>query len=1032
MNKQHTGTVSGANHVEWGRHGGYHRPSMPPQDGDPAPEPGSDAFAATVAPPPSAEHAPAPPPAHGTLATEATVAATLDAADQAFMPELDEVKESNYETGSEIARGGMGRIVAAQDRRLGRPVAIKQLLDPAPDQLSRFQREALITARLQHPGIVPVYEAGKWPSGEPFFAMKLVQGKPLDKVIAEATKLEDRLALIPRLAAACDAIAYAHSQRVIHRDLKPGNVLLGDFGETVVIDWGLAKDLDAADTLESTNRAPRRSKPAVMHDSGSSTLTVAGAVMGTPAYMAPEQARGEPVDTRADVFALGAMLYHTLTGVPPYNARTATDVIAAAALGRVVPLRQRERRAPADLVAIVERAMAQSASDRYPQAGELASELRRFITGQLVDAHRYTALQKVVRFVKKHQAAVTISVLAVIGFAVGGTVAVRRVVDARDHARREQQVAITRKQAAERLIDYMFSDMKKRLAQAGRLDMLAGMGTEVKGYYTLLSSLPGGMPLDDELRMAEAIQLIGIAEHTSGNPDQALATWRQERDRLTAVVGTDSSERTRKLRRMIARFDYETGRILQERGKLDNSLEYYKRSGEMYRALAKEDPRWKEILLENADIHDRLGDLLRIDGKIDQAFEEYSEAKSQRLAAASAGGGRISDENLALSTSHFKLGSVFQNRGESSAALDEYKQALQLRETLLESQSENVELQQAVLEVQREMGELQRQVGDEKGAIDSYRRALPVAAALVRTDPTNTDWQYQRGNLMSDLGFTMIDSGSFKDGLTYITEAIGVQQDLVTRDPKSSKYKTALSRSHTRAGDAEIYLGAVIAGITQYRAALEIRRELVDSDARSTAYRRSIAWSYSKLARAFSMQGNDKLALEAYEESLTIRKQLVAESPSQGGFKNELASSEIDLGRMLVTRDPKRAEELIKLGTARARTLVAADSINNEWKETLTAGLIGQAMIAGDPASRTAAYAEALKVADAAAARAQQNAHWPGHLAEIHIGLAESAPTANIARDEWKLARDILEALDREGRLPMPRRTLLDRARSHR
>jgi len=968
---------------------------MAPEDGDPAAKPeSSDAFAETVAPPPSKLPTPAPPP--------------IEARDP-----LPVVTDAHYTTDKELARGGMGKIVAATDTRLGRPVALKQLLEPSPEQITRFEREALITARLQHPGIVPVYEAGTFPSGEPFFAMKLVQGKPLDRVIAQATTLEARLAIIPRLTAACDAMAYAHDKRIIHRDLKPANIMLGDFGETVVIDWGLAKDLDDGGS-ETLVRTPRASQPRVDKEpisgvrSESSTLTVAGAVMGTPAYMAPEQARGEPLDQRADVFALGAMLYHTLTGVPPYNARTATDVIAAAALGRVVPLLEREKRAPADLVAIVERAMAQSPHDRYPDAGELADELRRFLTGQLVDAHRYTTWQKVGRFVKKHQAAVTVSALALVGFAVGGTFAVRRIVDARDIARREQQIAVTRKQAAERLIDYMFSDMKKRLAQAGRLDMLAGLGTEVKRYYTLLSGMPGGMPFEDELRMAEAITLIGMAEHTSGNPDQALATWREARDHTVALVGDDKSPRTRPLRRMIARFDYETGRIFQERGKNESALEYFKRAQQMYDALGAEDPAAKDVLLETADIDDRLGDLLRVDGKIDEAFEQYTAGKQKRMQAANGGGGQVSDEKLALSTSHFKLGSVYQNRGESAVALDEYKQALKLRQGLLDAQPDNVELQQAVLEVEREMGELQRQLGDESGAIDTYRRALPVAAALVRTDPRNTDWQYQRGNLLSDLGFTLIDSGVYKDGLTHITEAIAVQQDLVNRDPKSSKYKTALSRSHTRAGDAQVYLGQLIDGVAQYRAALEIRRELVDTDARSTAYRRSIAWSYAKLARAFSLQGDDKRALEAYEESLRIRKQLVDESPSQGGFKNELASSEIALGEALAGREPKRGEQLIQQGTQRARLLVTADPINNEWKETLTQGLLAQH-----------AYADALRVAEDAAARAPQNAHWAGYLAEIYAGLGD-----------WKRAREILDVLDKDGRLPWPRRSLLDRARS--
>ncbi|HSN30775.1 MAG TPA: serine/threonine-protein kinase, partial [Kofleriaceae bacterium] len=513
-------------------------------------------------------------------------AETLDAPGLDAPQTLPEVPAEHYGRDREIARGGMGRIVAAEDRRLGRKVALKELLEPAGDQQSRFQREALITARLQHPGIVPVYEAGRWPTGEPFFAMKLVSGRPLDKVIAEAARLEDRLVLLPRLAAACDAIAYAHSQRVIHRDLKPGNVLIGDYGETVVIDWGLAKDLDADDSLESANRTPR---PKAATDSGG-TLTVAGSVMGTPAYMPPEQARGETVDQRADVFALGAMLYHLLAGVPPYTARTATDVIAAAALGKVVPLVQRERRAPPELVAIVERAMAPLAIDRYETAAGLADELRRFLTGQLVGAHRYTAIQRVARFVKRHRAAVTVSAIALVGFAVGGTIAVGNVVRARDDAQRAERVAITRKQAAERLIDYMFSDMKTRLAAAGRLDMLAGLGAEVRRYYATLARAPGGMPREDEIRWAEAIDLIGEAEHVSGKPDQALATWREARDKLTALVDTGSAPSAHRLRRMIARLDFETAEVFHERGQLDKETERLRAASEEFGDLLKTDP----------------------------------------------------------------------------------------------------------------------------------------------------------------------------------------------------------------------------------------------------------------------------------------------------------------------------------------------------------------------------------------------------------------------------------------------------------
>jgi tetratricopeptide (TPR) repeat protein len=724
--------------------------------------------------------------------------------------------------------------------------------------------------------------------------------------------------------------------------------------------------------------------------------------------------------------------------VPPYNARTATDVIAAAALGKIVPLRERESRAPADLIAIVERAMAQSPFDRYPHAGVLADELRRFLTGQLVDAHRYTALQRIVRFVKKHRAAVTIAAIALVTTSVGGTIAITNIVAARDQAERERSIAITRKQAAEKLIDYMFSDMRERLDAAGRLDMLAGLGTEVKRYYAMLSRMPGGMPREDEIRMAEAIQLIGQAEHKSGKPDQALATWREARDRLMDVVGDSTSEGTRKLRRLIARLDYEAGLIFIERGKLTDALKHFTGAQAMYQQLEKEEPTSKIVRLELADIHDRLGDLLRLDGKIDEAFEQYSLGKNERERAASQGNGRVSEEVLALSTSHFKLASVFQNRGESGSALEEYRHALRLRETLLESQPDHVRYQESVLEVLRELAELQRQLGDEKSAIDSYRRAVPLSRQLVQRDPTNTEWQYQRGNLLSDLGFTLIDSGQFKDGLSEIESSIEVHKDLVARDAKSARYKIALSRSHTRAGDAHIYLGRTADGVAQYRYALDLRKELVARDPKSVAYRRSIAWSHAKLAKAFTLDGTAAQAIEEHERALELRKQLVAESPSQGGFKNELASTEVDLARLIAARDAKRADELLQQGIARARMLVAGDMINNEWKETLTQGLLAQsdlARVRGDTKLRGTLLAEAAAIAEAAASKSPQNAHWPGYVAESHVGLAEVAAASGDGRTaaaEWKRVVDTLEPLAKANRLPAPRKPLLDRARARR
>ncbi len=204
-----------------------------------------------------------------------------------------------YVLDRQIGQGGMGRVFAGRDLRLQRPVAIKMLRVQDAALVTRFEREVRLGARLQHPGVVPVYDAGFWPSGEPFLVMKLVLGQSLARVVRDADTPADRLALLPHVITAAEAVAYAHDQGIVHRDLKPTNVLVGAFGETIVVDWGLAKDLQANVAEDSDGAVLLATPPGD---------TAAGAVLGTPSYMPPEQAAGRPVDARADVYALGAIL----------------------------------------------------------------------------------------------------------------------------------------------------------------------------------------------------------------------------------------------------------------------------------------------------------------------------------------------------------------------------------------------------------------------------------------------------------------------------------------------------------------------------------------------------------------------------------------------------------------------------------------------------------------------------------------------------------------------------------------------------
>jgi serine/threonine protein kinase len=248
-----------------------------------------------------------------------------------------------YQLVGEIARGGMGAVLKGRDTDLGRDVAVKVLLDAHKGKvelIQRFVEEAQVGGQLQHPGIVPVYELGQFPDKRPFFAMKLVKGRTLSRLLRERPNPAAELPRFVQIfAQVCQAVGYAHARGVIHRDLKPGNVMVGSFGEVQVVDWGLAKVLrqggaaDEAQPEEAPTQIRTVRSVGSSAEKGSGSDTRAGSVLGTPAYMAPEQANAEVdrLDERADVFGLGAILCEILTGQPPYTGRDGDEVYKKAA-----------------------------------------------------------------------------------------------------------------------------------------------------------------------------------------------------------------------------------------------------------------------------------------------------------------------------------------------------------------------------------------------------------------------------------------------------------------------------------------------------------------------------------------------------------------------------------------------------------------------------------------------------------------------------------------------------------------------------
>lgn len=373
-------------------------------------------------------------------------ASVQDVNDEERVPHSEE--PGRYTRSRLYSSGGMGHVYVVHDEFLNRDIALKELLPGdwesttrkgSPVRMAgaravRFLREAKLTGQLEHPSIVPVYELGQRRDGTPYYTMKLVRGKTLAQALKDCDSLKARLRLLPHFVDLCQAVAYAHSRGVIHRDIKPTNVMIGAFGETVVIDWGLAKVVDKEDAVaeELTKSIEKFRRSGVKSDE----LTQEGDLLGTPTYMAPEQARGDvdAVDTRSDVFALGTVLYEILTGRTPFGGTDTKELLENIELRDPEPIGSLEPEAPPELASICMKALAKGKADRFQTPSLLANEIQRFETGALVGAYSYSLAELMARFYRRHRVAVNTAATAAVALLVVAVYSYIRVAEARDVA----------------------------------------------------------------------------------------------------------------------------------------------------------------------------------------------------------------------------------------------------------------------------------------------------------------------------------------------------------------------------------------------------------------------------------------------------------------------------------------------------------------------------------------------------------------------------------------------------------------------
>jgi serine/threonine-protein kinase len=864
----------------------------------------------------------------------------------------------------EHAKGGLGEVFVALDEELHREVALKEIQDQFADQLdarARFVREAEITGNLEHPGVVPVYGLGAYPDGRPFYAMRFIKGESMQQAIARFHKAdrephrdagERSLALrdlLGRFVAMCNAVAYAHSRGVIHRDLKPANAMLGEYGETLVVDWGLARLVEQAPEEETT---AERLVPAISGSTGSSP-TEMGQVVGTAGYMPPEQAEGrlDRVGIGSDVFALGATLYAVLTGQAPYHG---DDVREQARQARVVPARQRKRSVPAALESICAKAMAKEVQDRYPTARALAQEVERFLADEPVLAHQEPLAERVRRWGRRHRTLVS-SLLVLLLVSVAGLIlglwAVRSEQRKTEQERDLARQHLKRAEEAEQEAKKQLKRAEENLALARKaVDDCYGLASNHRLFrqpntravrrLLLEQTLPyyrafaAQKPTDESLAREQAENLfrVGFINFELGNKAEALTCLEQTRrilqqqfaahpnDWRTAaglarvfsdfgsvrgLMGEDKQAKADyresirildlvlKAQPGVARYQsdlvhawWNLGRLQTDAREHADALKSYRQALAVAQALVKAHPKEPDHRADLATVRINLGLLCNETGKPKESLQLYHDAR-KALAALVRDHPGIGQYRMELARVEYNLAVVLADLGRSEEALAAARQALDLRQKLAWAHPEVTRYQADLARSWMQLGISMENRGDRAAALKHYTEALAIRRTLHQAHPEVAAWLIEVAEVTSLLANVQGALGLKKEAEQSFTEALQSYEQLRKTAPKSGPYRAALARLWHNRGNAR--LGTSNEKRACYQRALALHREVVKDFPDHLPYSIDLVGTYTALSMLETNNGRYREALEQGEQALALCRRLVKDHAGNPLCKAELA-----------------------------------------------------------------------------------------------------------------------------------------------
>lgn len=795
-----------------------------------------------------------------------------------------------YEILGMLGRGGMGVVYKACHTQLNRVVAIKTLLSgphAGPDELQRFRSEAEVVARLQHPNIVQVHDFGEH-DGQPFFALEYVGGGTLARRIGNTPQGAEFSAAT--LVTLSRAIQTANATGIIHRDLKPSNVLLTPDGTLKVGDFGLARRLE------------------------SDGHTATGAVLGTPGYMAPEQAAGRSSEVAGttDVYGLGAILYHMLTGSPPFRGETQHDIVNQVIEAEPVAPRRLQPRVPQDLETICLKCLHKDPSRRYPTANELADDLERFLSGRPILARPVGAVERAAKWMRRRPALaslIAVSTLALLTITVGSAIYSAELKrysvqledernearEARDAAHRSARVASEQAQLALSTLRSVVFDIQRELK--GRMGM----------QYLRQRLL-------DKAR--SGLDRVAVTAQTSASADYVMATALVEIGEIYQIVGrTDEAldfigrglilfqqlERDApddlKLRHAQAAALSSLGGLHRTRGDsaaavsaLERSLEIRRRIMDSHRGDQENGRRLARILLDLAAIYsDR--------GQSEVAMDSYDESLELLIALSQA-----DEDNIPVQED---LATAYNERGihrlkyrDDATGRDDIVEAVRIRESLIDGGDPDgrLERQVAATVPWDSLGQAHVASGDLTAATEVWRKSLAVRREWAEQDPFNVDAKQSLAVSLRQVGDTLRDAGDPAGARLHYDEALTICRELSDSDPSNAAVASHLSASYGRMAAIDLELGDLTAARRAVLEAVRIYTELSKLDQLNLHFRRDLVSSGSELIAVLTKLGELDRVLQLATDNVEHAVELTRADPANVALQRVLVGTYEDLG----------------------------------------------------------------------------------------------------------------------------------------